>query len=146
MPRDESLTDQPGRAGLSRRMVFASGIAAALGSAIASCTKPRTPSEPPPTLDATSGQVSISGQPVGGFAVITDRQFEGGADPQAKRDSGPAIRAAVATGKPVYLPPGAYLYSGPGVDHHSPVSVGAGQGSTTVSLSPDTHFIDSNQR
>ncbi|WP_138247694.1 glycosyl hydrolase family 28-related protein [Mycolicibacterium phocaicum] len=146
MRRDDSLNDQPGRSGLSRRMVFTSGIAAAFGSAIASCTKPRPPSEPPPTLDATSGQISIGGQPVAGFAVVTDRQFEGGADPQAKRDSGPAIRAAVATGKPVYLPPGAYLYSGPGIDHHSPVIVGAGQGSTTVTLSPDTHFIDSNQR
>lgn len=127
-------------------MVIASGLATALGGAIASCTRPTTPSESSPTLQAPAGAGSVSGQPVAGFAIVTDKQFEGGADPEAKRDSGPAIRAAAATGKPVYIPPGTYLYSGPGIDNNAPVIIGAGQGSTTLTLSPDALFIDSNQR
>ncbi|MBV9090018.1 MAG: hypothetical protein JO044_08970 [Mycobacteriaceae bacterium] len=84
-------------------------------------------------------------QPTLDYAVVTDQAFAGGADPLGKRDSSAAIHAAVASGKPVYLPPGAYIFLGPGIDHRAPFIVGAGQGATTVGLGPDTTFIDSNQ-
>jgi hypothetical protein len=84
-------------------------------------------------------------QPTIDYAVVTDPTFAGGADPRGKRDSSPAIRAAVASGKPVYIPPGAYMFLGPGIDHRAPFIVGAGQSATAVGLGPDTTFIDSNQ-
>jgi hypothetical protein len=84
-------------------------------------------------------------QPTIDYAVVTDPTFAGGADPREKRDSSPAFRAAVASGKPVYIPPGAYIFRGPGIDHGAPFIVGAGQSATTVGLGPDTTFIDSNQ-
>lgn len=87
-----------------------------------------------------------TGSTVAGFAVATDKIHAGGADPTQNRDSSDAIRAAVATGLPVYLPPGKYIYRGPGIDHSAPVIVGAGQGATTVALGSDTIFIDSHQK
>jgi hypothetical protein len=84
--------------------------------------------------------------PVTGFADVTDHAFAGGADPTGERDSSDAFRAAVATDKPVYVPPGTYTYLGPGLDHKSPHIVGAGQTPTTINLGADTTFIDSNQR
>jgi hypothetical protein len=83
--------------------------------------------------------------PVEGFAVATDPAYAGGADPTWNRDSTDAIRAAAASGKPVYLPPGSYRFLGPGIDAPAPAFFGAGQGSTTVSLHPDSYFIDSTQ-
>lgn len=78
--------------------------------------------------------------------MATDPTFAGGADPTQVQDSSDAIRAAVASGRPVYLPPGRYVYRGPGIDHPNPVILGAGQGSTTISLDEQTYFIDSKQK
>ena len=84
-------------------------------------------------------------QPTIDYAVVTDPIFNGGADPLGQRDSSDALRAAVASGKPVYIPPGGYIFFGPGIDHPAPFIVGAGQDRTTIALGPDTTFIDSNQ-
>lgn len=83
--------------------------------------------------------------PVEGFAVATDPVYAGGADPTWTRDSAPAIRAAAASGAPVYLPPGSYRFGGPGIDSRAPTIIGAGQGFTTVSLDHGSYFVDSSQ-
>lgn len=139
-------------AGASRRVFMASGISAAALFA-SSCTG-RGDSQTAGSSPSSSSPSSIEDyprcgqppdQPTIDYAVVTDPAFAGGADPRGKLDSSPAIRAAVASGKPVYIPPGAYNFLGPGIDHRAPFIVGAGQGATTVALGPDTTFIDSNQ-
>lgn len=127
---------------------MASGVTAAalIGSTSCSAAKTAPFSSPTPsTIDEYLRCEPAPDQPTLDYAVVTDPRFAGGADPSGTRDSSNAIRAAVATGKPVYLPPGGYLFSGPGLDHSAPFVVGAGQGHTTVTLGPDTTFIDSNQ-
>lgn len=122
------------------------GLGLVAGSALASCgTTSRSPASPQPVGTNATPTGPPTDPHFAGHAVATDAQFEGGADPTAKRDSGPAIRAAVASGRPVYLPPGQYLYYGPGINHSAPTIAGAGQGATTVSLAPDAFFIDSDQ-
>lgn len=124
---------------------------AAASAVLAACARPSEPQPPAPDSADPPGsarcptEVSGYGLPTAGFADATDPAFAGGADPTHTRDSSDAIRAAVASGRPVYLPPGEYIYRGPGIDHPAPVIVGAGQGATTVSLAKDTVFVDSDQ-
>ncbi len=80
------------------------------------------------------------------YAVVTDEQFGGGADATGVDDSTGAFRAAAESGQPIYLPPGRYRFDGPALDLPSPRVVGAGQGATVVTLSPDTYFLDSDRR
>ena len=68
-----------------------------------------------------------------GMAVVTDEKYAGGADPSWQSDSTDAFRAAAATTLPVYVPPGAYRFAGPGIDVEAPTFIGAGQGFTTIS-------------
>lgn len=131
---------------MSRRQLIVSGMTAAAVCGVTSCgTKPPTARSSPSMIDDHLHCGSPSDQPTIDYAVVTDPSFSGGADPTATRDSSDAIRAAVASGKPVYIPPGSYIYHGPGIDHRAPFIVGAGQGATTIGLGADTTFIDSNQ-
>lgn len=135
-------------AGVSRRLLLASGVSAAALFASATSGREGDPQKPDPSTSKIEeylrcGRSSV--QPTIDYAVATDSKFAGGADPGGTRDSSSAIRAAVASGKPVYLPPGTYNFAGPGIDHDAPFIVGAGQGATTVALGPGTTFIDSNQ-
>jgi Pectate lyase superfamily protein len=133
--------------GVSRRRLMTSGICAGALFGISACVT--NDSE---TADSSTSKIEDyiqcsppPDQPTIDYAVVTDPTFAGGADPHENRDSSAAIRAAVASGKPVYIPPGAYIFRGPGIDHRAPFIVGAGQGATTVGLGPDTTFIDSKQ-
>lgn len=137
----------------TRRAFFVGLIVAgtSVGFATACNDRPTGPvSQSADETETFSARCSVPeqrvGVPVEGFAVATDPAYAGGADPTQTRDSADAIRAAANSGKPVYLPPGRYIYRGPGIDHQNPVVVGAGQGSTTVSLGSDSYFIDSDQR
>ncbi|ODQ90188.1 hypothetical protein BHQ18_12205 [Mycolicibacterium flavescens] len=121
-------------------MVSGLTVAAVVGGS--SCT---TNSPPPPTVQDYFQCDPPRDYPTIDYAVVTDAAFDGGADPSGRRDCSNAVRAAVATGKPVYIPPGSYTYHGPGIDHPAPFIVGAGQGRTTVTLGPETTFIDSDQ-
>lgn len=140
-------------AGVSRRGLMTSGIVATLFGISCAGTKgsqtaagdSQTAHWPTSKIDDYIRCSQPPDQPTIDYAVVTDTTFAGGADPRGKRDSSSAIRAAVASGKPVYIPPGDYIFLGPGIDHRAPFIVGAGQGATTISLGPDTIFIDSNQ-
>lgn len=129
----------------SRRSFLASGLAASSLITIASCTTRHSPDASVTSIEHYLRGTPDPEQPVLDFAVATDPAFAGGADPSATRDSTESIRAAVNSGKPVYLPPGGYLFSGPGLDSRAPYIVGAGQGATTISMADNAVFIDSNQ-
>lgn len=145
---DDDSPPAPSRRGFVRGLLLA-----ASGVGVASACSPPG-SDRSPDVDPDEGALSArcptvdrrTGIPIYGFAIATDPAFAGGADPTQHTDSSEAIRAAVASGKPVYIPPGRYLYLGHGIDHPNPVILGAGQGTTTVGLGPETYFIDSNQR
>lgn len=135
-------------AGVSRRLLLASGFSTAALFAGATSGKEADPQHlnlPTSRIEDYLRCSPSSDQPAIDYAVITDSKFAGGADPGGNRDSSLAIRAAVASGRPVYLPPGTYNFEGPGIDHPAPFIVGAGQSATTVALGPGTMFIDSNQ-
>ncbi|MET0901430.1 MAG: glycosyl hydrolase family 28-related protein [Mycobacterium sp.] len=129
---------------ISRRRVLAAGAAATGAAVVAGCNA-REFAEANPQSVICNAPFSSLPQTVEGFAIATDPTYAGGADPTWNHDSTDAIRAAVASGKPVYLPPGSYRFHGPGIDAQAPAIYGAGQGFTTVSLAPDVHFIDSTQ-
>ena len=132
---------------MSRRHLLVSGMTAAalIGGTSCSLTAAPGSTSSPSTLEEHLLCDPPSEQPTIDYAVVTDPTFNGGADPLGQRDSSDAIRAAVASGKPVYIPPGVYMFYGSGIDHRAPFIVGAGQGHTTIILGPDTTFIDSNQ-
>lgn len=130
------------------RRHFLSALTAGTVVGVTACSaeKPKAADTTPSVLRDTLPCRQID-HPVTGWADVTDPAFAGGADPTGVSDSSEAFRVAVASGRPVYIPPGGYRYDGPGLDHRSPVLVGAGQGdATTVNLGSDTTFIDSNQR
>ena len=137
-----------GTPNMSRRQLMVSGMTAATLIGGTSCsTKPALTSTcSPSTIEEYLRCDPSPGQPTIDYAVVTDPTFNGGADPLGQRDSSDALRAAVASGKPVYIPPGVFMFYGSGIDHHAPFIVGAGQGHTTIVLGPGTTFIDSNQR
>jgi hypothetical protein len=140
------MTKVSSASNISRRQLMVSGMTAAALIGGTSCsTKPALTSTSSPSTIGEHRCDPSPEQPTIDYAVVTDPTFDGGADPLGQRDSSDAVRAAVASGKPVYIPPGAYIFSGPGIDHPAPFIVGAGQGHTTVVLGPDTTFIDSNQ-
>jgi hypothetical protein len=115
-------------------------MTAAAGIGITAChaATPPEPDKPPPRCPVDA--------PVTGFADVTDPAYAGGADPTGHNDASDAFRAAVASNKPVYVPPGRYIYRGPGIDHQKPVLIGAGSGGgTTINLEGDSIFIDSDQ-
>ena len=132
---------------MSRRQLMVAGMTAAalIGGTSCSTNSARSSTSSPSTIEEYVRCDPSPEQPTIDYAVVTDPTFNGGADPLAQRDSSDALRAAVASGKPVYIPPGSYLFSGPGIDHSAPFIVGAGQGRTTIVLGADTTFIDSNQ-
>jgi hypothetical protein len=80
-----------------------------------------------------------------GWAIVTDKQYAGGADATGAIDSSAAFIAAVATGKTVYVPSGTYAYNADGIDYSSPAIVGAGRNSVTINIAAGKHLIDSNQ-
>lgn len=144
-------------AGVSRRRLMTSGISAAavlgvsssaalFGTSRSGTTDSQTGNRSMPNIEDYIRCSQPPDQPTIDYAVVTDPTFAGGADPRGERDSSPAIRAAVASNKPVYIPPGVYTFIGQGIDHPSPFIVGAGQGATTIGLGTDTTFIDSNQQ
>jgi len=149
-PEPTLRTRGPAIADLSRRRLIASGVSATTLLGLVGCgtdSSPVGPAAPgPSSIEEYVKCAPQPDQPTLDYAVATDSAFAGGADPTGKRDSGPAIRAAVASNKPVYLPPGAYIFLGPGIDHRAPFIVGAGQGATVVGLATGTTFIDSNQK
>jgi hypothetical protein len=135
-------------AGVSRRLLLASGISTAALFASATSGRDADPQNRGLPMSKIEDYLRCSpspDQPTIDYAVVTDSKFAGGADPGGTRDSSSAIRAAVASGRPVYLPPGTYNFLSRGIDHPAPFIVGAGQGATTVALGADTTFIDSNQ-
>lgn len=132
---------------IGRRTLLTAGAAAtagAVGAVVAGCGGAASAPNSPQSAICDAPLPSLP-HPVEGFAVATDPAFAGGADPTWTRDSSDAIRAAAATGMPVYLPPGSYRFQGPGIDAPAPAIFGAGQGATTVSLHPMSYFIDSSQ-
>lgn len=88
----------------------------------------------------------VEGDAARAFAVVTDAEFDGGADPAGSRDSSGAFRAAADSGRPVFVPTGTYLYEGAGIDHPAPHFVGAGHGVSTIVLGDGSYFVDSRQR
>jgi Pectate lyase superfamily protein len=114
------------------------------GAALSACSGSDPAPSPPQSVICNAPLASLP-HPVEGFAIATDPVYAGGADPTWTRDSTEAIRAAAASGKPVYLPPGSYQFKGPGIDAQAPAVFGAGQGFTTVSLAENAYFIDSGQ-
>jgi hypothetical protein len=80
-----------------------------------------------------------------GYAIVTDTQYEGGADPTGLSDDTLAFEAAWATGKPVWAPPGNYNYNGPGLGIVAGpyISfVGAGSNQVFVTLGASSRLID----
>lgn len=138
---------------LSRRELLialaASSVSGATAFAIGATTSdtPSPNTAASPSTEANTNHVNLlAAAETEGMAVATDSQYAGGADPTWSRDSTEAFRAAAATNKPVYVPPGAYRFAGPGIDVAAPTFIGAGQGATTISIRANTWFIDSNRR
>ena len=139
--------------GVSRReFLVALGAATVSGGAAwALRGSPRDCATPPPVSARAPGPADshvqlLASAAATGMAVVTDEKYAGGADPSWQSDSTDAFRAAAATTLPVYVPPGAYRFAGPGIDVEAPTFIGAGQGFTTISLRDSSYFIESNRR
>jgi len=68
-----------------------------------------------------------------------------GADPTAGSDSSEAFAAAVATGRPVYVPAGAYWFNGDPLTGENLSITGAGNQLTTIGIGAGKWFVDDDQ-
>ena len=112
MHRTEGLK---GASDMSRRQLMVAGMTAAalIGGTNCSTNPARSSTCSPSTIEEYLRCDPSPEQPTIDYAVVTDPTFNGGADPLAQRDSSDALRAAVASGKPVYIPPGSLYFTGP---------------------------------
>lgn len=90
---------------------------------------------------AVPASSSIPGTTSSGWAnVVVDY----GADPTGSSDSGPAFRNAAASGRPIWIPSGTFLYNGAGMSGSTLHIEGMGDNQTSINLGSGVYFVDAN--